>query len=219
MPATWPEGHHWLHHTEAAAQDPARLELLVDTHVARRRLVERCRAALDSGTLRFALSGTRRMHELYRLRDAWVGAHEAYNAALPGDVPRPEASALRAAQLESADCWYESARLMHALCRARGVRYLHFLQPTLFDEGSKPISAEERAKCVGPRGIDPRIKAGYDLLRERGRRLQEEGVEFHDTSGLFVGVEETLYFDRAHFGRRGNELLGGRIAAALLAEQ
>jgi len=219
VPALWPEANHWLHHTRRTELTSEQLERLVETRVRQERLVEGCEQALASGRLRFALFGTSKMKELYRLRDEWARAHETYNAALLSDGIHPtKRDAWSEAQVESADCWYESSRLMHAMCEARGVRYLHFLQPTLYDEGSKPISDQEQAKCVGEKGIDERIKVGYDLLRERGPRLADEGIEFVDTSYLFEDVEETLYFDRAHFVAAGHELLAEEIARTLLGE-
>ncbi len=111
----------------------------------------------------------------------------------------------------------ESSRTLKSLCAARGAAYLHVLQPTLHDEGSKPFSAEERAlPPLRPSSREAILKA-YPRMRAAGERLRAEGIAFEDATDVFRGVEETLYFDAIHFGQRGNVLLGERIARAFLA--
>ena len=96
------------------------------------------------------------------------------------------------------------------LCDSVGVRFYSFLQPTLADTGSKPISEKEAEMCIPEKGVDPRIKIGYDRLREHGRLLKEEGMLFFDTSYIFEDVEETLYYDRAHFIEKGKTWVRSR---------
>ena len=44
--------------------------------------------------------------------------------------------------------WKESSRALADLCRARGITYEQFLQPTMVDEGSKPLTELEKKKGV-----------------------------------------------------------------------
>jgi len=113
--------------------------------------------------------------------------------------------------------WIEGSVSLDAVCRSRGIAYLHVLQPTLFDAGSKPLSAEELALRPAGSGYRPAIEAGYPRMRERSRALRERGIAFVDASRAFEHVEEQLYFDECHFYDRGNELLVPILARALLA--
>jgi len=103
--------------------------------------------------------------------------------------------------------WAESSRSLRAVCESRGIRYMHVLQPTLWDEGSKPMSAEERAISHPNDRWLVASRDGYPLLRAEGQRLAGEGLHFVDASRAFADVQETLYFDPCHFGEKGNRIL------------
>jgi lysophospholipase L1-like esterase len=94
---------------------------------------------------------------------------------------------------------------------------LHVLQPTLLDEGSKPLAASEIAGA----GDNPTYRAGvraiYPRLREKGRALRDEGVNFYDGSMAFATLREPVYYDSCHFGAAGNEVVAARIAESFLA--
>ena len=91
------------------------------------------------------------------------------------------------------------------------------LQPTLWDEGSKTWSAEERAlPPPSPSWIEG-VHRGYPALRERAHELTERGVSFFDASRAFARVDATLYFDACHFGKQGNEILAEILANQLLS--
>ncbi|MCP3917358.1 MAG: hypothetical protein GY711_17565 [bacterium] len=112
--------------------------------------------------------------------------------------------------------WTESSRSLHAICSARDVFYLHVLQPTLHDEGSKSLSQEE-IDCSNVRDSWRRgARDGYPLLREAGDTLRASGVAFEDASRVFRDVSESLYYDACHFNRAGNLLLAERVADAFL---
>ena len=115
--------------------------------------------------------------------------------------------------------WFESSRSLDALCRARSIHYLHVLQPTLNDPGSKPLTAAEikDGTCL-PSWLDG-VRYGYPRMRELGARLREIGVQFVDGSYAFRDVGETLYHDPCHFSQRGNELLAELIAASILERE
>jgi hypothetical protein len=113
-------------------------------------------------------------------------------------------------------CWYESSLSIGALCSARGVYYLHCLQPTLHDAGSKPLSARERSLHPGPDGWKLGVETGYPMLRERGRELAARGVSFADTSLCLSELEENAYVDACHVNETGNRLLSQAIADAFL---
>jgi hypothetical protein len=108
--------------------------------------------------------------------------------------------------------WYESSLSLHALCKSRGAVYLHVLQPTYHDPGSKPLTDVERALDPGPDAWRPGVQLGYPLLRQRAKELAENGVHVLDATRAFADAHETLYYDACHFQKRGNEILERLIA-------
>jgi len=112
--------------------------------------------------------------------------------------------------------WLESSRSMHALCASRDIAYVHALQPTLHDAGSKPLSEAERALPPGGRGWKRGVQQGYPRMRERVAELTAVGVRFLDATGAFAGVTDTLYEDACHVDSAGNGRLEEVIRPALL---
>lgn len=216
---TWPSSGHWMHLAEGPTRSPAALGAFFEAGVAKRALLEDARSTLDRGLVRSAILGLWSERRLDRKVEEWFALQDAYVQALAAErAPREVTPEDEEAALEM--CvrnWAESSRLMDALCRARGIVYLHLLQPTLHDEGSKVLTDEEVEAGVGEGGLDPLVSRAYDRLREEGARLVEDGVPFVDTSRIFAEVEEPIYHDRTHFGKRGNRLLAERIAAELAA--
>jgi len=120
---------------------------------------------------------------------------------------------------ELARAWEVGSLQLHRLCRANGIRYVHFLQPNQYVEGSKPLGADERK--VAFRDDHPYrrgVAAGYPRLRERGARLRAQGVAFTDLTGIFAGRREALYVDDCcHVGPAGYALIADAVADGLLA--
>jgi len=117
---------------------------------------------------------------------------------------------------QSIEAWREGSRSMQALCRARGIAYLHVLQPAACDEGSKPLTPEETLQAGKPKLWTEAAAAGYPRLREVGAELAAEGVAFLDATGVFAGRTEPIYKDSCHFGAEGCAILGPQVAEAFL---
>ena len=222
---TWPSVGHWSRVTEWSQLEPEAVELLVDVGVARRAAQDLARRARRWGWTRSAVLGRWTLSRLAHVRARWSAAQKAYvrhvvrtrreDRNRPFGIEPPEgADVLR----EAVDCWYESSLALHHLCQPLGIRYLHLLQPTLHDEGSKPVTEEEYRKGIGASGYDRRIRTGYPLLREARARLAAAGVEAVDLSQAFAEVGETVYYDECHFGELGNRILAERIYEALDGE-
>ncbi len=113
--------------------------------------------------------------------------------------------------------WEEASISMHAMCAAQGIFFLHVLQPTLHDRGSKPLTEKEIQTGVPP---DPNWIVGiahlYDPMREAGKRLAARGVPFCDATGTFRDHAEDIYVDTCHFKEHGNALLAAVVAKAFL---
>jgi len=114
------------------------------------------------------------------------------------------------------DIWVNSSSSLRSLCAARGVRYLHVLQPTLHDDGSKTLTPDERRSGATDPVVERGVRKGYPLLRAAIPRLSAAGVDVLDASRLFVEVKERIYYDSCHFNRPGTELLGAAIGRALV---
>lgn len=113
--------------------------------------------------------------------------------------------------------WHDASAMIHAVCRGRGVPYVHVLQPNQYVEGSKPLSDAERAVAIEPGhpwGIAARRH--YGRLRDAGADLAASGVPFYDMTQVFAGVGDPLYVDNCcHFNFAGNQVLARAIAAAV----
>ncbi len=112
--------------------------------------------------------------------------------------------------------WVECSLSMSAMCAARGVLYLHVLQPTLWDKDAKPIAQKEQ-NLRGAAGWRKGVKLGYPRLRASVPELEAGGVHFLDLSMSFAKVEEPLYFDPCHFVPEGSKMLVPELARGVLA--
>jgi hypothetical protein len=119
---------------------------------------------------------------------------------------------------EVVDLWERSSIQMSHLARANGIVYVHALQPNQYVEGSKPLSAEERATSFDPRHPYRRgAVVGYPLLIQAGQRLAARGVRFIDWTQVYATVEESLYVDSCcHVNELGNELLVDDLVRAIV---
>ncbi len=114
--------------------------------------------------------------------------------------------------------WERCSLLIDRLCKAHGIAYYHFLQPNQYVPGSKPLSDLERTQFYAEKHPSrPLIAKGFEMMRQGGRRLAEQGVRFHDISMVFSRHQETLYIDSCcHLNREGSEILAEPIAQALV---
>jgi hypothetical protein len=118
---------------------------------------------------------------------------------------------------QSVAAWERDSQMIDELCKARGVLYVHALQPALYDpQGKVPTERElASAQVVGVWKHD--IEVGYPLLRDAGKRLSAAGVHFVDTSNVFAGADGDIYVDACHYDQRGNDILAERLAQEILA--
>lgn len=218
-----PSASHWAHLASDKQSDPVALELLAKMRQKQAQgtaWLERVRRHhLTRSALLTRLVGGR----LRTLRRQYVAAAARYvehvTASPGGSVAGPPIPAEKAeARAQLLATWFESSRSLETLCRGRGIRYVHVLQPTLHDAGSKPLSPAEVASGTCDAEWIEGVRFGYPRFRELGARLRELGVEFLDGSQVFHDVSETLYYDPCHFSPRGNELLAEFIATGFLSE-
>ncbi len=214
-----PAAGQWLPLLGGSGVDRARRDAVA---VARARLVEALDEALTSIRLSSAVLGPPLVGEARR-RDRELAAAEEALVAAASEQARAGGGPVGPALPDGVDAldacvalWRDASRSLHDLCAGRGIPYVHLLQPTLHDEGSKPLSDEERASGGAAAVWVEAAREGYPRLRAAGEALRAEGVSFTDASGVFAGVEESLYHDACHFRRPGHELLAEVVADAVL---
>ncbi len=223
MHPLYPSAGFWSHFARGRLVDPGALDLQLRTWSLQREAQRVARDAVEGGQLRSAVLGSIALKRARRLRVEWADAQQAYTIRVAqgtGEVvirgPK-YAPGLESMLAITARGWVESSRSMRALCAERGALYLHVLQPTLADEGSKVPTPDEEEYLWSLREDLDALRAGYRRLRESGATLVEHGVHFVDATDLFADVTETRYVDHCHFGPKGNRQLAERIGAALLA--
>lgn len=118
-----------------------------------------------------------------------------------------------------AEVWMRSARQMHALARDQGIVFAHFLQPNQYVTGSKPLSAEERARFVPDQHpYRKAVERGYPELRIALEKLRAVGVPSHSLVAVFAETHETVYADDCcHLNQRGNDIVADAMAAVFSA--
>ncbi len=109
--------------------------------------------------------------------------------------------------------WVRASTLIHQICEAKGILYVHALQPNQYDVGSKPLSdAEQRVAYSTDLPARETLERGYPLLRQAGQELVERGVGFVDLSMVFSRVSKPIYIDDCcHVNVEGYEMMGNAI--------
>lgn len=215
---SFPSRGHWGLLLAAQEIDGAELDGLLRVHQAQQKVWELGNRLLERGDCASALTGTLALSRVARSQDKWARAQvelidsRTQRLKSAGAVGYTASPAGRDAVLEAVACWKRSSLAMHQLCEARGIRYVHVLQPTLHDEGSKVMTEEERRVGIDEEGLHPAVVRGYPLLREALSELREAGVEALDACDTFKEVPQTIYTDSCHVTQEGNRILAGNIA-------
>ncbi len=202
---------HWHNSTEAGngttLEDARALDFVSRQLAARALEWELERSALASMFFNAALVHLdRKVNQLEEL-----GVKTQSNASSSVFGPPFSASVDSAVEL-SVKAWAHSSTAMNDLCQARGIQYLHVLQPTLHDVGSKTLTEAEIGNSELPASAIRAVQLGYPLLRKAGAQLARSGVPFLDASQVFREDEETIYMDACHFVRPGTTILGQFVA-------
>jgi hypothetical protein len=218
----YPSFSHWL---PLVSSSDERGEL-IDAYAEVRGASRRYEAALDdliaSPLRKSAAYALLEMRRIARLQATQGQAREAYfamieSAELEPSLLGPKYEGTRAEVVQlAARLWMEASLQLKKLCDANDAAYLQILQPTLWDKGAKPVTAVEREKCELPKHWESGVFHGSPMLRQGGKMLQGQGVDFVDASRIFAEVEDTLYYDACHFGRKGNEMLADLMAERAL---
>ncbi|MCC6407798.1 MAG: hypothetical protein IT453_11570 [Planctomycetes bacterium] len=204
--------------------DVRTLDRLIELRRRRARVAAFAERALARHVELSALAGSLALGKLHELRAEADAALAELDAAFKtfreGSAERgPKFTGSTDDALRCAvEAWGEGAFSMWSLCRARGIAYVHVLQPTLHDDGAKPASEDELALAApDPLRLDA-ARLGYPALRARGAELALRGMPFCDASRVFADVRETRYRDASRIDDAGHRLLAESIARRALEE-
>lgn len=136
------------------------------------------------------------------------------------DPTRPIASARRhsPALIERLEADYQATlTAAAAAARARGARFVHFLQPNIFTV-TRRTAAEDRIVANGwlaQPGLDGVFADGYAALRRVVARLSPAGIDSFDISDSFEFRRREIFYDFCHVNGAGNRLVADAIHARL----
>ena len=117
---------------------------------------------------------------------------------------------------EAARVWYRGSLLLAEATGLTGAEYYHFLQPSQYIPGSKPLSDRELRRHYQPEVWGKSYRRAYPRLAQLGAKLQEQPINFFDLTGIFRDRYETLYVDKCcHLNDLGNELLAAAMVARM----
>lgn len=222
MHPAYPSTHHWTSAANGMGAKPEMVERLFAVRAKQDRAREFAETFLRSGAWRSCFLDHVGSVLLERRRMAYVSAFQELTAGIEasfrgGPMAGPVFDASDDGIADAiVTAWMQGSITMRGLCDARAIPYLHVLQPTLHDEGSKPLTEKEiAAGTADPNWIEG-VRKVYPKLREAGARLPERGIDYLDASRVFAGETSDLYYDPCHFGQHGNLILARAVADPLL---
>lgn len=224
MHPSYPADSQWLPLLSRSSEDSRSFELAAGVFARRDMLLGAIDSAASSVLLTSALAARPLLAEVNRRQKEYAAAVEHLTVHLgkstggkalrgPG-FPRGEEDVLAL----SVHVWSESSRSLAGICAIRDIPCVIVLQPTLHDQGSKPLTAREVEKGDAAEVWKRAVRRGYPLVREAGAALRAEGVPFCDASGVFREHEEELYADVCHFGEAGHRIFAKEVARGLLEQ-
>ena len=116
--------------------------------------------------------------------------------------------------------WAESSWQLHLLCRENKIKYFHFLQPSQFVFGAKPMGTEERAVALSK--TNPYTKSGargYQSLVSAGPEFKRLGIRFTDLTRVFADVSQQVYVNETgQLNEEGHKIIAGHVATAIIKD-
>jgi len=97
----------------------------------------------------------------------------------------------------SVDMWATSSNLVHGLAKVNNAKYLHFLQPNQYIEGSKLFMSEaEKEMAFMPKGGYGNLyKRIFPLIQKKKEWINQRGIEFHDLTDIYKDFRGHVYVD------------------------
>jgi hypothetical protein len=219
----YPSAQHWAHLANWGAVDRNGLDLVLSVREKQRAIERWTNFALDHHLEKSCALSTLVLGRLHLLRKECVEDFDKYVASMSDLSSKivtrgPEYSRdANTAVALAVRGWMESSRTIHDMCRGRSILYVHVLQPSQLDAGSKRLTDQEIAHGRANETWVEGARLGYPWLRKMGAQLKADGVHFIDCTQIFAGETGDIYYDCVHFAEEGNRILAKRIAQELLA--
>ena len=217
----YPSLAHWAKATNGIRADPEMVDRLHDVRELQDRALAFGQAFLGSGLWRSCFLEHVGSLRFESLRRRYVNAYRDLTRYIAGRPKEAETSGPEFPQDDEGIAemivrsWTENSISLSGMCDERRIAYLHVLQPTLHDEGSKPLTQKEIDGATADAKWIEGVKKLYPRLREAGSRLSERGVPYFDATQVFHDHPEDVYYDVCHFKEHGNEILAVAVAEAL----
>jgi hypothetical protein len=215
----WPR---WGHLALTSGPGEEGLAVAAEVVAKQNAALEYGRAALESPGLHSAVIGPVILGRFNALAWEWTAAQESYTrflsesdeneSARGPDFPGDEEEAMDAV----VRMWVDCSVAIDAYCKTRGITYVHALQPTLYDAGSKPLTEVEKKRGRHAKAYRQGVMLGFPKMRAAGPQLLAAGVRFVDLSMRFAEVEQEIYVDYCHFNAFGNDLVVADLVDELL---
>ena len=142
-----------------------------------------------------------------RLRRTLQSAHPASPRAVLVDRVPAAGGPIRAGA-RSRDIWRESTNRLFEFTKARGIDYLHVLQPNQYLLGGKTLSEQEQKEFTNRPQFGEHVRLHYAAFSRAG----VDATHFRDQRYLFRDNAETLYNDNCcHFSEKGIEYISDDI--------
>lgn len=228
MDASMPSAMHMAPLIDLASQQaltPEKLTLLAAITADRTRL-DRLALTLNTTRLASVYVATERYRQFVERRyDATRVAYDrlppaGLDASVIRVTPPVETRTGPALFADIAAAWMRASRLMHDSLRARGVPYVHVLQPNQYYT-RRAFTADEARVALNPASpFKAGAEQGYPALVQAAMSdaLRGVGLNVADATGLFDAELAPVYIDDCcHYTRRGYELLADLIAARAIA--
>ena len=110
------------------------------------------------------------------------------------------------------DQYVRATAMTYELCRSRGIRVWHVLQPQLATKKSR--TAVEEKYMYGP-FTEAMAKHYPRLIEKAAASSAAEKIPFLDMSGAIADVEESIFVDFCHLNDRGQELMADEMGEFL----
>jgi len=207
---------------DRSTMTPVMVESLASIERDKRRLntlvarLNRARLASVHFVLERLYLSTRRRYEAEVARFATLPSNPAASSLVlvtPAVKPREGHTLYE----DIAAGWAEASVLMHQMLAARGVPYVHVLQPNQYFTRRAFTGQEARVAINDATPFKPPVQAGYPALLRAASALQNK-EQFLDATTVFDGEAAPVYQDDCcHYTQRGNDLLADFIGRRILA--
>jgi hypothetical protein len=123
----------------------------------------------------------------------------------------------RAALLDIARNWAAASVAMQGMLAARGITYVHVLQPNQYHATGRRFGADEvRVAFSDASTYKAHVADGYPLLIAEAARTLLGHERYLDATAVFDGEPDAVYLDNCcHYTRTGNLRLADAVAAAI----